>query len=106
VRVLALTTAKRSREFPEWRTLQDLGVPDVDASNWVAMFAPRATPQPIIGKLNAELAKILAMPDVKEKFAAGGAETLPMSPADLDGLVRKDTERLKTIVEKANVKPD
>jgi tripartite-type tricarboxylate transporter receptor subunit TctC len=41
VRVLALTTAKRSREFPDWRTLQDLGVPDVDASNWVAMFAPR-----------------------------------------------------------------
>jgi tripartite-type tricarboxylate transporter receptor subunit TctC len=106
VRVLALTTAKPSREFPDWKTLQANGVPEVDASNWVAMFAPKATPQPIIDKLNAELAKILAMPDLKERFAAGGAETLPMTSADLDALVRKDTEKYKVIVEKANLKPD
>jgi tripartite-type tricarboxylate transporter receptor subunit TctC len=106
VRVLALTTAKKSSAFPEWKTLQDNGVPDVDASNWVAMFAPAGTPKPIVEKLNAEIAKILAMPDVKERFAAGGAETLPMTSADLDTLVRADTERLKVIVEKANVKPD
>jgi tripartite-type tricarboxylate transporter receptor subunit TctC len=106
VRVLALTTAKKSSAFPEWKTLQDNGVPDVDASNWVAMFAPAGTPKPVVDKLNAEIAKILAMPDVKERFAAGGAETLPMSSADLDALVRADTARLKVIVEKANVKPD
>jgi tripartite-type tricarboxylate transporter receptor subunit TctC len=106
VRVLALTTAKKSSAFPEWKTLQDNGVPDVDASNWVAMFAPAGTPKPIVDKLNAEIAKILAMPDVKERFAAGGAETLPMTSADLDTLVRNDTARLQVIVEKANVKPD
>jgi tripartite-type tricarboxylate transporter receptor subunit TctC len=106
VRVLALTTARRSREFPDWRTLQDLGVPDVDATNWVAMFAPKATPQAIVDKLNAELARILVMPDVKEKFAAGGAETMPMSTAELDSFVRRETDRLKVVVERANVKPD
>src|SRR5712671_1675058 len=105
-RVLALTTARHSREFPEWRTLQDLGVPDVDATNWVAMFAPKATPEPIIAKLNTEIAKILAMSDVKERFAAGGADTMPMSSAELDGFVRKETERHKVVVEKANMKPD
>ena len=105
-RVLALTTARHSREFPEWRTLQDLGVPDVDATNWVSMFAPKATPQAIVDKLNAELAKILAMSDVKERFAAGGADTMPMSSAELDGFVRKETERHKVVVEKANMKPD
>ena len=81
-------------------------MPDVDATNWVAMFAPMATPQTIIDKINAELAKILAMPDVKERFAAGGAETMPMSTTELDGFVRKETERHKVVVEKANVKPD
>src|SRR5262249_9020189 len=91
---------------PEWKTLQDHGVPEVDASNWVGMFAPKATPQPVVDKLNAELAKILVMPDVKERFAAGGAETLIMTSAALDARVRADTERLKQIVEKANVKPD
>ena len=105
-RVLALTTARHSREFPEWKTLQDIGVPDVDSTNWVAMFAPKATPQSIIDKLNTEIAKILAMPDIKEKFAAGGADTLTMSTAELDAFVRKETERHKVIVEKANLKPD
>jgi tripartite-type tricarboxylate transporter receptor subunit TctC len=106
VRVLALTTAKQSSSYPEWKTLQQYGVPDVDASNWVGMFAPKATPPAVVEKLNAELAKILAMPDLKERFAAGGAETLIMTPAALDARVRADTERLKQIVEKANVKPD
>ena len=106
VRVLALTTAKKSNAFPDWKTLQENGVPEVDASNWVAMFAPVGTPKPVVDKLNAEIAKILAMPDVKERFAAGGAETLPMTSTDLDALVRADTARLKVIVEKANLKPD
>jgi len=106
VRTLALTTAKRSSFYPEWPTLQESSVPEVDASNWVAMFAPKGTPQSIVDKLNAEINKILMMPDVKARFAAGGAETLPMSPADLDARTRKDAARLKVIVEKAGVKPD
>jgi len=105
-RVLALTTANSSSFNPEWKTLRQLGIPDVDASNWVGMFAPKGTPQPIVDKLNAEIAKILAMPDIKERFAAGGAETLIMTSAALDARVRGDTERLKQIVEKANMKPD
>ena len=106
MRVLALTTANTSSFNPEWKTLQQLGVPEVDASNWVGMFAPKGTPQPIVDKLNAEIAKILDMPDLKERFAAGGAETLTMTSAALDARVRADTERLKQIVEKANMKPD
>jgi tripartite-type tricarboxylate transporter receptor subunit TctC len=105
-RVLALTTANSSSFNPEWKTLQQLGIPDVDASNWVGMFAPKGTPQPIIDKLNAEIAKILAMPDITERYAAGGAETLVMTSAALDARVRADTQRLKQIVEKANMKPD
>jgi tripartite-type tricarboxylate transporter receptor subunit TctC len=105
-RVLAVTTAKRSSFYPDWKTLQEFGVPDVDASNWVGVFAPKGTPQAIIDKLNAEVAKILAMPDVKERFGAGGAETLTMTSAALDARVRADTERLMVIVQKANLRPD
>jgi tripartite-type tricarboxylate transporter receptor subunit TctC len=77
VRVLAVTMAKRSTLNPEWPTLQQEGVKEVDASNWTALFAPKATPQPIIDKLNAEVVKILNMPDVKERFAGGGVVTIP-----------------------------
>ena len=106
VRVLAVTMAKRSTLNPEWPTLQQEGVKEIDASNWTALFAPKATPQPIIDKLNAEVVKILNMPDVKERFAGGGVVTIPSSAAELDARVKQEAERFRTIVQKANIRPD
>jgi tripartite-type tricarboxylate transporter receptor subunit TctC len=106
VRVLAVTMAKRSRLNPEWPTLQEEGVKDVDASNWTALFAPKGTPQPIIDKLNAEVVKILNIPDVKERFAGGGVDTIPSSAAELDARTKTDLARFRAIVEKANIRPD
>lgn len=105
-RILAVTGAKPSKFNPEWPTLQKEGVPDVDASNWTALYAPKGTPQPIIDKLNAEVVKILNMPDVKERFAGGGVETLGSTPAELEARVKEAAARFKTIVDKAGIKPD
>src|SRR5215831_18010599 len=91
---------------PEWPTLQQEGVKEVDASNWTALFAPKATPQPVIDKLNAEVVKILKMPDVKERFAGGGVDTIPSSAAELDARVKQEAERFRAIVQKANIRPD
>jgi len=106
VRVLAVTMAKRSTLNPEWPTLQQEGVKEVDASNWTALFAPKATPQAVIDKLNAEVVKILHMPDVKERFAGGGVDTIPSSAAELDARVKQEAERFRAIVQKANIRPD
>jgi tripartite-type tricarboxylate transporter receptor subunit TctC len=106
IRVLAVTMAKRSKLDPDWPTLQEQGVKEVDASNWTALFAPKATPQSILDKLNAEVVKILAMPDVKERFAGGGVDTIPSSAAELDARVKQDLERFRVIVQKANIRPD
>ncbi len=106
VRVLAVASAKRSPFNPEWPTLQDEGVKDVDASNWTALFAPKGTPPAIVDKLNAEIVKILNMPDVKERFAGGGVETIPSTPAELSARTREAAARFKVIVDKANIKPD
>jgi tripartite-type tricarboxylate transporter receptor subunit TctC len=105
-RPLAVTMAKRSKFSPDWPTLQEAGVTEVDASNWTALFAPKGTPQPIIDKLNAEVVKILNLPDVKERFAGGGVETIPSSAAELDARVKQAAERYRTIVQKANIRPD
>ena len=105
-RALAVTMAKRSKFSPDWPTLQEAGVTEVDASNWTALFAPKGTPQPIIDKLNTEVVKILNMPDVKERFAGGGVETIPSSAAELDARVKQAAERFRTIVQKANIRPD
>ena len=106
IRVLAVTMAKRSKLDPDWPTLQEQGVKEVDASNWTALFAPKGTPQPIVDKLNAEVVKILAMPDVKERFAGGGVDTIPSSAAELDARVKQDLARFRVIVQKANIRPD
>jgi tripartite-type tricarboxylate transporter receptor subunit TctC len=106
VRVLAVASAKRSKLGREWPTLQQEGVADIDASTWTALLAPKGTPQPVIDKLNAEVVKILNMPDTKERFAAGGVDTIPSSAAQLDARIKQDAAQFGTIVQKANIKPD
>lgn len=106
LRVLAVTGANPSKFNPEWPTLQSQGVKDVDASNWTLLLAPKGTPKEIVDKLQAEVAKILAMPDVKERFAGGGVETIPSTAAELDAKVKKTASQLAVIVEKAKIKPD
>lgn len=106
IRVLAVTTAKRSGYNPEWKTLQEEGISHIDASNWVGMFAPKDTPRPVIEKLHAEIQKILATADIRNLFAVGGAEATPMSIAEFDGRVKADTARFRTIVKDAGVQTE
>jgi tripartite-type tricarboxylate transporter receptor subunit TctC len=103
IRVLAVTTAKRSSFNPDWKTLEEEGVPDLNASNWVGMFAAKEVPEPIVVKLHDEIQKILVMPDIRERFAVGGAETTPMSIADFDARIKADTASFKKIVAEAGI---
>ncbi len=106
IRVLAVTTSKRSSFNPEWRTLQEEGVPEIDASNWVGMFAPKNVPRPIVEKLHAEIQKILVMADIRNLFAIGGADTMPMRIADFAARIKADTARFKNIVKEAGIQAD
>ncbi len=106
VRVLAVTTAQRSALNPEWPTLQAEGGGDIAMSNWTLLLAPKGTPQPILDKLNAEVVKILGMPDVKQRFAGGGVVTMPSSAAELDARIKREAAIYRVVVEKANVHVD
>jgi tripartite-type tricarboxylate transporter receptor subunit TctC len=106
IRVLAVTTAKPSPFNPEWPTLAHEGAGDINASNWTALLAPKGTPQPIIDKLAAKVAEILAMPDVKARFAAGGVATIPSNPAGLDAKIKREAATYRDIIAKANVHVD
>jgi tripartite-type tricarboxylate transporter receptor subunit TctC len=106
IRVLGVTTAERVPFNPEWPTLREEGAGDINVSNWTALLAPKGTPQPIVDKLNAELVKILALPDVKERFAAGGVLTMPSSAAELDARIQRELAANRMIIEKANIHVD
>jgi tripartite-type tricarboxylate transporter receptor subunit TctC len=106
VKVVAVTTAVRSAVDMSWPTLQESGVPGVSSSIWVGLFAPKGTPQPIVDKIYNELAQILTLPDVKERFAAGGGVPGGMKPAEFTALIKQEATSLKRIVAEANVKAE
>ena len=106
VKVVAVTTAERSPVDMSWPTLKESGVPGLQASIWAGLFAPKGVPQPIIDKLYAEIALILQMPDVKQRFAAGGGVPGGMKPAEFKAHIVAEAARLKEVVDKAGVKPE
>ena len=73
-------TAQRIAILPDVPTVAESGVPGFEAVSWFGLYAPAGTPPEIVKKLNADVLNILAMPDVKEKFAEMGAFSTPMTP--------------------------
>ena len=106
VKILAITTARRTPVDMSWPTLQEAGVKDVNLSIWAGLFAPKGVPQAIRDKLYTEVAAILQMPDVKEKFAASGSEIGGMKPEEFTAQIKREAAAMKDIVQKAGVKPE
>ena len=105
-KVIGITTAKKSPLDPSWATPRDAGIPDLDASIWVGLFAPKGTPQPVIDRINAEVRKTLEIPEVQKRFVeSGGAEAVGMTSAEFLARIKADAERYKRVVQKAGVKP-
>src|SRR5687767_3658993 len=105
-KVIGISTAKKSPLDASWATPRDAGIPDLDASIWVGLFAPKGTPQAIVDRVNAEVRKTLELPDVQKRFVeSGGAEAIGMTPAEFLARIKADAERYKRVVQKAGVKP-
>ena len=106
VKVLGITTAKRTAQTPDWPSAQEGGIPGVDASIWVGFFVPKGTPKAVVNKLYTVSADMLKFPDVKERFATvGGAETIGMPPAEFHARVKQDAVRYKKVVEEVGIQP-
>jgi len=106
IRILGISTGERSPLNPEWPPLAQEGAGEINVSNWTALMAPKATPQPIIQKLSAKVIEILNMPDVKARFAAGGVSTIASTPTELDARIKRELATYRVVIEKANVHVD
>ena len=106
VRALAVTTKKRSAQLPDVPTLAELGLADYDVSTSTGLFAPAGTPRPVLDKLGAALARVLAQPAVRERFAALGVEMIEMDAKTFDAYVKKDFENWRTVARDANLSLD
>lgn len=101
---LAVTGTKRLPAFPDVPTFAEMGLPQIDMSVWFMAIAPAATPKPIIAKLNAEINRILALPDVKSALALQVMEPFISTPEESAKMLRAVYEQYGRVIAKAGIK--
>jgi tripartite-type tricarboxylate transporter receptor subunit TctC len=104
LRALAVTTTRRSPAAPDVPTMAEAGVPGFDISNWFAYFVPSGTRADVIVRLNSEVNRGLKQPDVREKLANVGAETVGTSPEELAKFVHSESEKFARLVKLSGAK--
>ncbi|MEI6317753.1 MAG: tripartite tricarboxylate transporter substrate binding protein [Pseudomonadota bacterium] len=105
LRAVAVTSAKPSPLLPDVPTMASV-LPGFDMVNWWGLFVPAGTPQPVIGRLNSELVKIMRSADVVDRFAGLGVESLSSTPEELTALVKAEIASFGNLIRAANIKAD
>jgi tripartite-type tricarboxylate transporter receptor subunit TctC len=106
VRILAVASRKRSPALPNVPTLEESGVPGVEASTFIGVLAPARTPKSVIAKLNASTVKVMARPSVLEKLRALGTEPGSSSPAEFETTIREGLDKWRSVAKSAGLKFD
>ena len=102
---LAVSTAKRSNMMPGVPTVAET-LPGFEMLSWFGMLAPANTPPAIVTRLNAEMTKVLALPDVRSALAAQGFEVMGGTPADFGEYIKREIVKITKIAKAANVKAE
>lgn len=106
LRGLAITGPKRSAELPDLPTVAEASYPEVESVLWTGLFAPAGTPQPVIDKLGADVAKVLQQQDVQKRLAEMGFEPGGGSPEQTAAKLKADLEKWGKVAREARVKAE
>jgi tripartite-type tricarboxylate transporter receptor subunit TctC len=106
MRVLAIASAKRSPTLPDLPTMSEAGVPGFEASTWAGLLLPAGTPEPVVNKLYADLVRIYAMPDMRERMATGGFEAVGNSPKEFAAYIDAEVARWAKVIKAAGIKAE
>ena len=104
VKAIAINSAKRVPQLPDVPTVAET-LPNYKYESWFGVLAPAGTPQAILTKVSEDIAKVLEMPDVREKLLAQGSIPAPTTPAEFDAINKSDTERYGKILKDAGISP-
>lgn len=106
LRALAVTTAKRSSAAPDLPTVAEAAkLPNYDVGTWFGLVAPAKLPEPVMRKLSADVAAVLAMPEIRTKFEGMGMEFAPQSGPEFDALVSREFTRWGRVIKQAGIEP-
>ena len=103
MRALAVTGKTRSPLMPDVPTLVEAGLRDYELPNWIGLFAPAGTPPEILTKLHAELVKILAMPEIRDRIISGGDEIVGSTPEEFAASYKADIAKFARIIKDARI---
>jgi tripartite-type tricarboxylate transporter receptor subunit TctC len=106
VRALAVTSAQRHPSWPDIPTLAEAGIPEMEISLWTAFFVPAGTPPAIVKKLQDEVARVVKLPEIRERFAAIGVDPVSSTSEELGRRVAADIARWTSVAKAANIKAD
>ena len=106
LRAIAISTAKRSHELPDVPTIAEAGVPGYEAMSWFGLFAPAATPKPVLDKLSGALAKVLANPEVKKKIVDQGGDPVSETPAQFATFIQSESVKWGKVVKESGASLD
>ncbi len=104
LRGLAVTSPKRAAFMPEMPTVIEAGVPDFEVVLWTSLFAPAGTPPGVVRKLQGEIAKIVQIPEIRERMTAIGIDPIGSTPEELAAQLRADLNRWTRVARTAGVK--
>ncbi len=104
LRSIGITSSARDPAVPDIPTLKEAGLPDYEVTSWYAMYVPAGTPDPLIGRLNADIAKALAQPEVKEWMKAQAGMAGGGSPKELADFQAAETVKWAKLIKAANIK--
>jgi tripartite-type tricarboxylate transporter receptor subunit TctC len=104
LKAIAVTGGRRSAAAPELPTVAESGMPGYQVYEWNAIFAPAGTPPAVINRLQSEIAKVVKIPEVRDRMLALGGEIVASSPQDLAAWVREQTASWAVVVRAANIK--
>jgi tripartite-type tricarboxylate transporter receptor subunit TctC len=106
VRALGSSGSARSAVTPEIPTVSEAGVKGYEATIWLGLMAPAATPRPVLERLSAEVNKIVNAPEVKEAWAKQGAQPMGMTVDQFDKFLRADVQKWSKLVKETGMKVD
>jgi tripartite-type tricarboxylate transporter receptor subunit TctC len=105
-RLIAVSGTKRSHLFPDVPTLAEQGFPGFESTIWHGVLAPAKVPKHVITRINREVVKVLAMPDVQKSLQFEGGTASPSTPEEFQAFLRADVERWETMVKKTGIRVD
>ena len=106
VRAIAVTSAKRSAAAPDIPTLAESGLPGFEASSWFALMAPAGLPKEVLARINAETARVMSLPDVRDKLTQLGLDVAPGSSEALASHIQTETTKWAKVVKESGAKLD